>query len=87
MCLWWGLKRTSCRTKSIEQGGEISEERRLCYVGITRARQRLWMSFARQRGSAEKWFLGPRLGSSKRSPMESAMYDDGTEAADARREL
>ena len=40
--------------KSIEQGGEISEERRLCYVGITRARQRLWMSFARQRGQRGK---------------------------------
>ena len=40
--------------KSIEEGGEISEERRLCYVGITRARQRLWMSFARQRGQRGK---------------------------------
>ena len=66
--------------KSIEQGGEISEERRLCYVGITRARQRLWMSFARQRGQRGK--MVPRTPSRflERSPMESAMYDDGTES-------
>ena len=44
--------------KSVEQGGEISEERRLCYVGITRARERLWMSYARQRGQRGK--LVPR---------------------------
>ena len=54
-----GLEEDLSRKKSIEQGGEISEERRLCYVGITRARQRLWMSFARQRGQRERWFLDP----------------------------
>jgi superfamily I DNA/RNA helicase len=27
-------------------GSDISEERRLCYVGITRARQRLWLTRA-----------------------------------------
>ena len=35
--------------KLVEEGGEISEERRLCYVGITRARKRLWITSAAHR--------------------------------------
>jgi DNA helicase-2/ATP-dependent DNA helicase PcrA len=35
-------------SRSVEEGN-LEEERRLCYVGITRARQRLYMSCARQR--------------------------------------
>jgi ATP-dependent DNA helicase UvrD/PcrA len=35
-------------SRALEEGGE-EEERRLCYVGITRARQRLYMTWARQR--------------------------------------
>jgi DNA helicase-2/ATP-dependent DNA helicase PcrA len=34
--------------KALEEGGE-EEERRLCYVGITRARARLYMTWARER--------------------------------------
>ncbi len=34
--------------RALEEGGE-EEERRLCYVGITRARQRLYMTRARER--------------------------------------
>ena len=30
-------------------GGDLSEERRLCYVGVTRARKQLWMTWSRQR--------------------------------------
>ena len=29
--------------------GDLGEERRLCYVGMTRARKRLWMTHARSR--------------------------------------
>ncbi len=35
-------------SRSIEEGNE-EEERRLCYVGITRARERLWLTSARSR--------------------------------------
>jgi DNA helicase-2/ATP-dependent DNA helicase PcrA len=34
---------------SVEEPGRLEEERRLCYVGITRARQQLVMSYAEQR--------------------------------------
>ncbi len=35
--------------KTIVENGDINEERRLCYVGITRARKRLVMTHAKQR--------------------------------------
>ena len=35
-------------SRSLEEGDE-EEERRLCYVGITRARERLYMTYARSR--------------------------------------
>jgi DNA helicase II / ATP-dependent DNA helicase PcrA len=35
-------------SRSIEEGN-LEEERRLCYVGATRARRSLWLTFARQR--------------------------------------
>ncbi len=35
--------------KTVEMDGDLSEERRLCYVGITRAKIRLWMTYANNR--------------------------------------
>lgn len=40
--------------RTIELGGELSEERRLCYVGITRAKRRLWMTRCLYRSSRGK---------------------------------
>jgi DNA helicase-2/ATP-dependent DNA helicase PcrA len=44
-------------SRSLEEGIE-EEERRLCYVGITRARKRLWMTHARSR----RMFAGRETG-------------------------
>ena len=38
--------------KTVDEGGSLEEERRLCYVGMTRARRRLVMTYARQRSRA-----------------------------------
>lgn len=35
--------------RSLDEAGRLEEERRLCYVAITRARQRLYLSFAESR--------------------------------------
>ncbi len=35
--------------RSVEEAGRLEEERRLCYVGITRARQKLYLTLAEQR--------------------------------------
>src|SRR5712691_10427174 len=36
-------------SRSMDDSEELEEERRLCYVGITRAEQRLWLSYAMHR--------------------------------------
>jgi DNA helicase-2/ATP-dependent DNA helicase PcrA len=35
--------------RTIEEEGGLEEERRLCYVGMTRAKERLYVTYARQR--------------------------------------
>lgn len=35
--------------KTIQDAGDVSEERRLCYVGVTRARKKLFMTYAKER--------------------------------------
>ncbi len=41
---WWGWRRTVPPKRSMEEDPTCAEERRLCYVGITRARQHLTIS-------------------------------------------
>jgi DNA helicase II / ATP-dependent DNA helicase PcrA len=49
-------------SRSLEEGN-LEEERRLCYVGVTRARERLWLSFARRRSlhGSSAWNLPSRF--------------------------
>ncbi|MGI6547639.1 MAG: DNA helicase PcrA [Bacillota bacterium] len=41
--------------RSLDDQRELEEERRLCYVGITRAEERLYLSYARQRNMFGTW--------------------------------
>ena len=49
-------------SRSVEEGN-LEEERRLCYVGVTRARERLWLTFARRRAlhGGSSWNLPSRF--------------------------
>jgi DNA helicase II / ATP-dependent DNA helicase PcrA len=49
-------------SRSVEEGN-LEEERRLCYVGMTRARQRLYISYAKQRTlfGARDWNMPSRF--------------------------
>jgi DNA helicase II / ATP-dependent DNA helicase PcrA len=49
-------------SRSVEEGN-LEEERRLCYVGVTRARERLQMTFARRRSlhGSSSWNLPSRF--------------------------
>jgi ATP-dependent DNA helicase UvrD/PcrA len=49
-------------SRSLEEGN-LEEERRLCYVGVTRARERLWLTFARRRSlhGSSAWNLPSRF--------------------------
>ncbi len=49
-------------SRSVEEGN-LEEERRLCYVGVTRARRSLWMTFARRRSlhGGSSWNIPSRF--------------------------
>jgi DNA helicase II / ATP-dependent DNA helicase PcrA len=82
-------------SRSIESG-DLEEERRLCYVGITRARRELYMTFARTRslyGSTD-WNLPSRFidevpadltdRPEREAPKPMTTWDRGQEAPAAR---
>ena len=49
-------------SRSLEEGN-VEEERRLAYVGVTRARERLWLTYARRRAlhGGASWNLPSRF--------------------------
>ena len=53
-------------SRSLEEG-DLEEERRLCYVGVTRARRRLCMTYARRRILARRLELEPSLAVPRRA--------------------
>ena len=67
---------------SIDEG-RIDEERRLLYVGITRAKERLWLSHARE---ATKWGSRMKLKPSRfldELPPDELQRDGADPVADA----
>jgi DNA helicase-2/ATP-dependent DNA helicase PcrA len=65
--------------RSTGQPGGLEEERRLCYVGLTRAREKLYLSWARTR------YRGGRLELSEPSRFLEALPPEVVEARDRRR--
>ena len=47
--LWLGAKRTCCPTYVLGHATNVDEERRLFYVGLTRAREKLILTYAHRR--------------------------------------
>lgn len=69
---------------SLEEG-RLDEERRLLYVGITRAKEQLWLSHARE---AQRWGTKLRLSPSRfldELPVEELQRDGADPVADAAR--
>jgi ATP-dependent DNA helicase Rep len=69
---------------SLEEG-RLDEERRLLYVGITRAKEQLWLSYSRE---AQRWGTKLRLTPSRfldELPIEELQRDGADPVADAER--
>jgi DNA helicase-2/ATP-dependent DNA helicase PcrA len=72
-------------SRALYDQGEMEEERRLCYVGMTRARQELYMSYAASRllyGGTQhnppSRFLSEIDGEFQEANLEGASYGDST---------
>jgi len=71
--------------RAMDSVDEIEEERRLCYVGITRAKERLWISYALHR-RMHGYGLGEPSRFVLEMPAEQLAVLGGAGRADARRE-
>jgi DNA helicase-2/ATP-dependent DNA helicase PcrA len=60
--------------RSLDEVGGIQEERRLCYVGVTRARQRLYLLRAKYRTMYGK--SGPTVESRFLAEMDKSVFDE-----------
>ena len=49
MCLWWAWKKAFLPHQTCIDEDNVEEERRLAYVGITRAQRELIFTYARER--------------------------------------
>src|SRR3989442_15241814 len=70
--------------RSMDSVDELEEERRLCYVGITRAKGRLWISYALHR-RMHGYGLGEPSRFLLEMPAEELTMLGGARRADARR--
>ena len=66
--------------RSLEEEDEIEEERRLCYVGVTRAMRRCYLSWARQRTLFGRTASNPPSRFLRELPREGVEWRGGTEA-------
>lgn len=62
--------------RAVDGVGDMSEERRLCYVGMTRARERLFMSCASQRKLYGNWIPGRMSRFLNEIPQEAKEFTD-----------
>jgi DNA helicase-2/ATP-dependent DNA helicase PcrA len=66
--------------RSLEEEDEIEEERRLCYVGVTRAMHRCFLSWARQRTLFGRTASNPPSRFLRELPHDGVEWRGGTEA-------
>ena len=66
--------------RSLEEEKEIEEERRLCYVGVTRAMRRCFLTWARQRTLFGRTASNPPSRFLRELPREGVEWRGGTEA-------
>ena len=66
--------------RSLEDDDELEEERRLCYVGVTRAMHRCYLSWARQRTLFGRTSSNPPSRFLRELPRQGVEWRGGTEA-------
>ena len=66
-------------SRSLEEGN-LEEERRLCYVGVTRARERLCLTYARRRIAVRRRELEPAVALPRRAPRAAGRAPRGDHA-------
>ena len=75
---------------SMDEPGQLEEERRLCYVGITRAEKKLYLTYAESRrlhggdwSKVKVWFAPIGKVGNTAYPVNGFIYKDGKPAQSA----